>query len=76
MISAGSQEVPSTGAMQFLSYGGLALLFIPRVFRLQREVLSQIRGAFASYWDEAAWSLQQSCMRREKFVCVDKLLTN
>lgn len=43
MISVGSQEVPSTGAMQVLNYGGLALLFILRVLRLQREMLSQVR---------------------------------
>lgn len=40
MLSLGSQEVPSTGAVWFLSYGGLALLFMLRVLRLWREVLS------------------------------------
>lgn len=44
MISARSQEVPSTGATLFLSYGGLALLVILRVLRLQRVMLSQIRA--------------------------------
>lgn len=43
-MSAGSQEVPNTGAMLVLNYGGLALLFILRVLRLQSEMLSQVRA--------------------------------
>lgn len=74
MISAGTQEVPNTGAMQVLNYGGLAFLFILRVLRLQSEMLSQVRAGQVLGWSTLVIASELYAQREAGCdSCVEKL---
>lgn len=75
MVSAGTQEVPNTGAMQVLNYGGLALLFILRVLRLQSEMLFPVSTGQVLEWSTLVIASELYAQREAGCdSCVEKLL--